>query len=102
MCVAILFPPCFLPSSSIHELLLLLVAAGGALSLSTQPQNEVYENFLHQIEVFQIVLLQPEMNNTDLSQNGVFKIATVNYQLSNKIITIVDYLLNQQLLVVKN
>jgi hypothetical protein len=62
--------------------------------MSTQPQNEVYENILPQIEVFQIVLPQPEMNNTDLSQNGVFKIATVNNQLSNKIITIMDYLLN--------
>ena len=62
--------------------------------MSTQPQNEVYENILPQIEVFQIVLPQPEMNNTDLSQNGVFKIETVNNQLSNKIITIMDYLLN--------
>ena len=62
--------------------------------ISTQPQNEVYENILPQIEVFQIVLPQPEMNNTDLSQNGVFKIATINNQLFNKIIIIMDYLLN--------
>jgi hypothetical protein len=56
------------------------------------PQNEVFETVLPQKEVFKIVIPQNEVDRSVLPQNGVLIIA--NCQLSNKVKTIMDYLLN--------
>jgi hypothetical protein len=56
------------------------------------PQNEVFETVLPQKEVFKIVIPQNEVDRSVLPQNGVLIIAIC--QLSNKVKTVMDYLLN--------
>ena len=48
------------------------------------PQNEVYRSVLPQTEVYKTVL----------PQNGVFKIVAVNCQLSNRVKTTINFVLN--------
>src|SRR6202050_4668074 len=117
---AFLFSPCYHhPSMNYHYIFLLLLVVLSAYSESPQyakpphigftvypnsssaqlgvlapvlPQNEVFETVLPQKEVFKIVIPQNEVDRSVLPQNGVLIIA--NCQLSNKVKTIMDYLLN--------
>jgi hypothetical protein len=50
--------------------------------------------FYPQIEIFEIGLLWTEAKNTVLPQNGVIQIVTVNFQLFNKLKTILNFVIN--------
>ena len=62
-------------------------------------QNEVYMSFLPQNEVYmsilpQIGMFQTEVNITVLPKNEVFQIVTVNFQLSGRVKTIINFVIN--------
>ena len=62
-------------------------------------QNEVYKSFLPQNEVYmsilpQIGMFQTEVNITVLPKNEVFQIVAVNFQLSSKVKTIINFVIN--------
>src|ERR1700729_2713574 len=58
------------------------------------PQNEVYRSVLPQNGFFKIDLPQVEVNRTVLFQTVVFKIDAVNCQLSDRVKTIINFMLN--------
>jgi hypothetical protein len=58
------------------------------------PQSEVFESqnmILLQNEVFEIVLPQNEVNISILPQGGIFRVVIVNWQLSNKVKAVIDF-----------
>ena len=58
------------------------------------PQSEVFESqnmILFQNEVFEIVLPQNEVNISILPQGGIFRVVIVNWQLSNKVKAVMDF-----------
>jgi hypothetical protein len=58
------------------------------------PQNEVYRFVLPQNGFFKLDLPQVEVNRTVLFQTVVFKIDAVNCQLSDRVKTIINFMLN--------
>ena len=63
------------------------------------PQNEVYMSFLPQNKVYmsilpQIGMSQTEVNITVLPENEVFQIVAVNFQLSSRVKTIINFVIN--------
>jgi hypothetical protein len=57
--------------------------------MSSLPQNEVYMSILPQIGMF-----QTEVNITVLPKNEVFQIVAVNFQLSSRVKTIINFVIN--------
>ena len=58
------------------------------------PQSEVFESqnmILLQNDVFEIVLPQNEVNISVLPQGGIFRVVIVNWQLSNKVKAVIDF-----------
>ena len=83
--------------------------SGSVLSLNrVLPQNEVYRTIvlpqsevfgsqnviLPQNEVFKTVLPQNEVNTSVLLQGGIFRVVIVNWQLSNAVKAVTDFVLN--------
>ena len=58
------------------------------------PQNEVFRTVLLQNEAFEIVLPQNEVNTSVLLQGGIFRVVIVNWQLSNEVKAVIDFVLN--------
>ena len=58
------------------------------------PQNEVFRTVLLQNEVFEIVLPQNEVNISVLPQGGIFRVVIVNWQLSNEVKAVINFVLN--------
>src|SRR6202042_552969 len=62
------------------------------------PQNEVYRTIvLPQSEVFgfqNMILPQNEVNISVLLQGGIFRVVIVNWQLSNAVKAVIDFVLN--------
>src|ERR1700727_854102 len=58
------------------------------------PQNEVFRTVLLQNEAFEIVLPQNEVNIYVLLQGGIFRVVIVNWQLSNAVKAVIDFVLN--------
>ena len=58
------------------------------------PQNEVFRTVLLQNEAFEIVLPQNEVNTSVLLQRGIFRVVIVNWQLSNEVKAVIDFVLN--------
>src|SRR6202050_4814691 len=58
------------------------------------PQNEVFKTVLLQNEAFEIVLPQNEVNISVLLQGGIFRVVIVNWQLSNEVKAVIDFVLN--------
>src|SRR6267154_856502 len=54
-------------------------------------QNEVFRTVLLQIEAFEIVLSQNEVNISVPLQGGIFGVVIVNWQLSNKVKAVIDF-----------
>jgi len=57
--------------------------------MSTLPQNEVYMSILPQIG-----MSQTEVNITVLPENEVFQIVAVNFQLSSRVKTIINFVIH--------
>ena len=55
------------------------------------PQNEVFRTVLLQNEAFEIVLPQNEVNISVLLQGGIFRVVIVNWQLSNEVKVVIDF-----------
>jgi hypothetical protein len=55
------------------------------------PQNEVFKTILLQIEAFEIVLSQNEMNISVPLQGGIFGVVIGSWQLSNKVEAVIDF-----------
>jgi hypothetical protein len=55
------------------------------------PQNEVFGTVLLQNEAFEIVLPQNEVNIYVLLQDGIFRVVIVNWQLSNEVKAVIDF-----------
>src|SRR5882762_492934 len=67
--------------------------------MSFLPQNEVYMSFLPQNKVYMSILpeigmFQTEVNITVLPKNEVFQIVAVNFQLSSRVKTIINFVIN--------
>ena len=58
------------------------------------PQNEVFRTVLLQNEAFEIVLPQNEVNIYVLLQGGIYRVVIVNWQLSNEVKAVIDFVLN--------
>ena len=58
------------------------------------PQNEVFRTVLLQNEAFEIILPQNEVNIYVLPQGGIFRVEMVNWQLSNEVKAVIDFVLN--------
>src|ERR1700691_6191245 len=61
---------------------------------SVLPQNEVFRTVLLQNEAFEIDLPQHEVNTSVLLQGGIFRVVIVNWQLSNEVKAVIDFVLN--------
>src|SRR6202790_3911204 len=55
------------------------------------PQNEVFRTILLQIEAFEIVLSQNEVNISVPLQGGIFGVVIGSWQLSNKVEAVIDF-----------
>ena len=58
------------------------------------PQNEVFRTVLLQNEAFEIILPQNEVNIYVLPQGGIFRVEMVDWQLSNEVKAVIDFVLN--------
>jgi len=55
------------------------------------PQNEVFRTVLLQNEAFEIVLPQNEENISVPLQSGIFRVVIVNWQISNEVKAVIDF-----------
>src|SRR5882762_6750851 len=75
------------------------VSTQNEVYMSFLPQNEVYMSFLPQNKVYmsilpQIGMFQTEVNITVLPKNEVFQIVAGNFQLSSRVKTIINFVIN--------
>jgi hypothetical protein len=109
--VAVLFPPCFLPSSDMNICYIFLLLLVVLSAYSESPQYGKPPDPLHttavtvcpnsssdSLGVLAPVLPQGKMSvlsqNMVLPQNGVFNVVIVNCELANKVKVIINFVLN--------
>jgi hypothetical protein len=86
-----------LPQSEVFESQNMILPQNEVYKTIGLPQSEVFESqnmILLQNEVFEIVLPQNEVNISVLPQGGIFKVVIVNWQLSNKVKAVIDFVFN--------